>query len=224
LWYLGYPEQALHMTQEALALAQELAHPFSRAFALHYAARLHQCRQEGRATQLQAEAALTLFTEQGVALYAAFSRILQGWAWAAQGHGAEGMAQMRQGLAAYQATGAKLTQTYWLALLAEAYGQIGQVEAGLDAVAEALAAVDTGGERFYAAELYRLKGELMLQSCPLVPTHPNRKPRPDLRKPPHGHLTDLEAEAEICFQQALAVARRQQAKSQELRATISLAR
>jgi predicted ATPase len=159
-----------------------------------------------------------------VARYAAFSRILQGWGLATQGHGAEGMAQMRQGLAAYQATGAKLTQTYWLALLAEAYGQIGQVEAGLDAVAEALAAVDTGGERFYAAELYRLKGELMLQSCPLVPTHPNRKPRPGLRKPPHGHLTDLEAEAEICFQQALAVARRQQAKSQELRATISLAR
>ena len=91
-------------------------------------------------------------------------------------------------------------------------------------MAEALAAVDTGGERFYAAELYRLKGELMLQSCPLVPTHPNRKPRPGLRKPHHGHLTDLEAEAEICFQQALAVARRQQAKSLELRATISLAR
>jgi hypothetical protein len=110
LWYLGYPEQALHMTQEALA--QELAHPFSRAFALHYAARLHQCRQEGGATQHQAEAALMLFTEQGVALYAAFSRILRGWGLAARGHGVEGMAQMRQGLTAYQATGAKLTHRH----------------------------------------------------------------------------------------------------------------
>jgi predicted ATPase len=214
LWYLGYPEQALHMTQEVLA--QELAHPFSRAFALHYAARLHQCRQEGGATQHQAEAALMLFTEQGVALYAAFSRILRGWGLAARGHGVEGMAQMRQGLTAYQAAGAKLTQTYWLALLAEAYGWAGQIQEGLAAVAEALVVVDTSGERFYAAELYRLKGELMLQAQAQGGPSRTRQGR-TARGQGGPHPTPApQAEAETCFQQALVVARRQQAKALEL--------
>jgi predicted ATPase len=109
---------------------------------------------------------------------------------------------MHQGLAAYRATGAELFRTYWLALLAEAYGTAGQVQEGLQALDEALALVDTNGERYWEAELYRRKGELLLQSG----------------------VWDAAPGAEVCFQQALAVARRQQAKALELRAALSLSR
>ncbi len=94
--------------------------------------------------------------------------ILQGWALAEQGQGEEGITQMRQGLAAYQATGAEIARPYFLALLAEAYGKVGQVEEGLSVLAEALALVDKTGERFYEAELYRLTGELTLQKFTVV--------------------------------------------------------
>ena len=90
--------------------------------------------------------------------------ILRGWALAEQGQGEEGIAQIRQGLAALRATGAEVVRPYFLALLAEAYGKVGQTEEGLSVVAEALALVDKTGERFYEAELYRLKGELTLQA------------------------------------------------------------
>ena len=109
---------------------------------------------------------------------------------------------MHQGLAAYRATGAELFRTYWLALLAEAYGTAGQVQEGLQVLEEALALVEKNGERYWEAELYRRKGELLLQS---------------------GGRS-AEQGAEVCFQQALAVARRQQAKALELRATLSLSR
>jgi predicted ATPase len=111
------------------------------------------------------------------------------------------MAQMHQGMAAFRATGAKTLRPYFLALLAAASAQVGQREAGLTLLAEALAVVDDTGERRWAAELYRLKGELLLTRA-----------------------AEHDTEAETCFQQALDVARRQQAKSWELRAALSLSR
>ena len=111
------------------------------------------------------------------------------------------MAQMHQGLAALRATGAEMLRPYYLALLAEAYAQVGQPEAGLTVLAEALAVVDNTGERRWEAELYRLKGELLL-----------------------ARSAEQHAEAEACFHQALDIARRQQAKSLELRAAMSLSR
>ena len=90
--------------------------------------------------------------------------VLQGWALAEQGQSEEGISQIRQGLATYQAIGAGIFQSYYLVLLAEAYGKAGQAEEGLAALAEALTVVDKSGERFYEAELYRLKGELTLQT------------------------------------------------------------
>jgi predicted ATPase len=135
------------------------------------------------------------------ALYLAFSTSLRGWALARQSQGAEGIGQIHQGLAAYRATGAALAQPWHLALLAEAYQHAGQTEAGLAALAEALTAVHNTGERVYEAELYRLQGECLLAGAAA-----------------HG------AEAETCFRQALAIARRQQAKSWELRAAMSLSR
>jgi predicted ATPase len=125
----------------------------------------------------------------------------RGWALAAQGQDEAGIAQMHQGLAAIRAAGQGLGLSSRLAQLAEAYGKSGQAEEGLRLLAEALAHVDHIGERFWEAEVYRLKGELLLQQA--VPDVP---------------------QAEACFQQALAVARRQQAKSLELRAAMSLAR
>jgi DNA-binding winged helix-turn-helix (wHTH) protein/predicted ATPase/class 3 adenylate cyclase len=201
LWHLGYPDQALQRSQAALALAQELEHPYSRVWALSWVAILHWHRQEPQATLEQLEAAVALATEQGFVQWAAQGTILCGRVLATQGHAAEGIAQIQQGLAAYRATGSELLRPYFLALLTEAYRSAGQAEAGLTVLAEALRLVDDTGERWCQAELYRLKGELLLNLS-----------------------AERHAEAALCLQQALDIARHQQAKSLELRATMSLAR
>ena len=160
---LGYPDQTLKRSHEALTLAQELAHPYSLAFALNVAAMLHQLHRQGQAAQERAEALITLSTEQGFAPWAAEGTMLRGWALTTQGKEEEGITQMQQGLAAWRATGVELERPYWLALLAEAYGKVGRVKEGLSVLAEALAQVDKTGARLHEAELYRLKGELTLQ-------------------------------------------------------------
>jgi predicted ATPase len=201
LWLLGYPDQALQGMQHALALAHALSHPFSLVYALTYAARVHQLRREGPEAQAQTEAAMALATAQRFAQWLAQATILRGWALAEQGQGEAGLAQMREGLATYGTTGAQVLRPYFLALVARAYGAGGQLEEGRTALAEALMAVAKTGERFYEAELYRLQGALLL-----------------------ARSGEHHAEAETCFRQALAIARRQEAKSLELRAAMSLAR
>src|SRR5262249_40428186 len=138
LWSLGYPDQALKRIRESLSLAQKLSHPFSLSFALYCAAALYQLRREVKATQEQAEALIALSHEQGFTLREASGVTWRGWALAMQGRGEEGIAQIHQGLAATQATGAELFRPYVLVLLAEAYGKTGQTEEGLSALAEAL--------------------------------------------------------------------------------------
>jgi predicted ATPase len=204
-WLLGYPDQAPQRIRKALTLARTLADPYSLALALFGAAWLHQLRREGQETQEQAEALLALSTEQGFPFLLPLGTMLQGWALAEQGQAEEGIVQMRHGLAASQAIGTELQRSYWLALLAEAYGKAGQAEAGLAALTEALTVVDKSGERSYEAELYRLKGELRLQSESQSSESPPR-------------------EAEACFQKAIEIARRQSAKSLELRSVMSLSR
>jgi predicted ATPase len=201
IWVLGYPDQALQSIHEALTLAQELTHPFSLVYALTMAAVLHQFRREAQAVQERAEALMTLSTEQGFPYWLAFGTILRGWALTAQGEGAEGIAQINQGLAAHRATGAELHRPHFLSLLAEAYGKVGQPEEGLTVLVEALEIVDNAGERNWEAELYRRKGELLLEQ--------------------QGQKV---GEAEACFRKALDIARRQQAKSLELRVAMSLSR
>jgi len=198
---LGYPDQALQSIQEALTSAQELTHPFSMALALDVASVVHQFRRETQAAREHAEALMTLSTERGFAFWLAHGRILRGWAVTVQGEGAEGIAQMRQGLVAYRATGAEIDRLYFLSLLAEAYEKVGQPEEGLTVLAEALTTVDNTGERYWEAELHRLKGKLLL-----------------ILK---GQKVE---EVEECFRKALDTARRQQAKSLELRAAMSLGR
>jgi predicted ATPase len=135
---------------------------------------------------------------------------MRGWALAEQGQGKEGISQIRQGLIDYQATGAELFRPHHLALLAEAYQKNGQVEEGLATLAEALAFVDRTGERFYEAELYRIKGELTLAQSSVTD--------------PRLLVPDPQGEAEACFLKAIEIAQKQQAKSLELRAATSLAR
>jgi predicted ATPase len=163
LWFLGYPEQAVQKEFEANALAEKLTHPHSQVWALNLAAKVHLWRREGPAVQAQAEAMLRLANEKGFPYWVAEGTILQGWAVAEQGQEEEGIALMQQGFSAWRATGAGVAASYCLTLQAEACGRLDQPEEGLRVLAEALATMDKTGERFYMAELYRLKGELTLQ-------------------------------------------------------------
>ncbi len=201
LCHLGYLDQAMQYIREARALAQEVSHPYSLAHALVYEVFSHQCRREVQAVEEQAAATTTLATEHGFAFLLSWGTALHGWALAMQGQSEQGLAEIRQGLAAELATGSKLFQPYFLGLLAEAYGEGGHPEKGLNALAEAVIVMDDAEVRSYEADLHRLKGALLLRQAV-----------------PDAH------QAETCFHQALDIARRQQAKSWELRAATSLAR
>jgi class 3 adenylate cyclase/predicted ATPase len=210
LWSLGYPDQALKRSQEALTLAEGLAHPYSLAYALAFAAMFDLLRREGQLARERAEAVMTLSTKQGLPQFLAFGTFAHGGALAEQGQLEEGIDQIQQSLVALRATGTENQRTENLARLAAAYGKVGRIEEGLTLLAEALALVDKTGERCYEAELYRLKGELNLQQLSVTT--------------PHSPTPNPQAEAEEYFHKALEVARKQQAKSLELRAATSLAR
>jgi class 3 adenylate cyclase/predicted ATPase len=204
LWLLGYPDQAVQRSRTVLLSTSALAHPFSTAYALTLAARLHQCRREVPIVQERAEAVIALSTEQGFPLWSVYGNLLRNWALAARGQGEASIGQMRQSLAVYRAMGAELGRSYYLALLAEAYQYAGQPDEAMTAVAEALATADASEEHVYTAELYRLKGELTLQQFQFS--------------------SSKFQEAEACFHKAIELARRQNAKSLELRTATSLGR
>jgi predicted ATPase len=206
LWCLGYPDQALKRSREAITLAQDLSHPFSLVVALIFAAWLHQFRRERQAVLEGAQRAIILSTEQEFPLWLAYGEIFRGWALAELARGEQGIAQIHQGLATSRATGAEIVRPWFLTMLTEAHKQLGQIPEGLTAVADALVAVDKSGERMCEAELYRLKGELTLQS----------------KVSSRG--LKVEEEAEEFFHRAIEIARRQEAKSLELRAVMSLSR
>ena len=155
---------------------------------------------------------MTVATDQGLPQQIAQSLLLRGWALAENGQGQEGMAQIQQGLAAYQATGTTAQRPYYLALLAEASAAVGQTAEALEALVEALATLNKSVVRWWEAELYRLRGELLLSMSDREKIAPSLPPSVPPSSP------------EECFQQALAIARRQQAKSLELRAAMSLSR
>jgi predicted ATPase len=201
LWCLGYPAQAVRQSQEALTLAQELAHPYSLTLAQHFATWLHYRRREASAVQALADARLTLATAQEFPLHVGYGTCWRGWALAMQDQREAGLEELRQGMAAVLATGQHLSRSSCVILLAEAVGHTGQIEEGLHLLTEALEAFEASGRGDMLTEAYRLQGGLLLrQATPDVP------------------------QAEACFQQALVIARRQQAKSWELRAAMSLAR
>jgi predicted ATPase len=201
LWLLGYPEQALGRHHDALALAHELSHPYSLAYARWSAAIVSQFCRDVSAVYELAVAAVMLSTEQGFALWAAMGTSLRGWALAMQGQGAEGLAQVRQGITAWQDTGAALYVPYFCTVLADVCDHLGHTADGLQALAEAHTLIEQHEERWWEAEVCRLRGVLLLRQ---------RVPKPE--------------EAAAWLQHALDVARSQQAKSLELRAAMNLAR
>jgi serine/threonine protein kinase/type II secretory pathway predicted ATPase ExeA len=206
-WFLGYPEKALGTAGKALRLSQD--HLYSLAYAQTRVAWLHQCRREEKPTQKWAEAAITLATERGFPLFLAMGTILRGWALAAQGKCEEGIEQLHTGLAACRKMGVAMDHPYFLALLAEAYHLNGEPEKGLNALAEALAAVRSSRAFFYEADLYRLKGELLRKA-----------------EQGRGNVSPglLDAPPEACFLKAVEIARQQGSKLLELRAAVSLSR
>jgi len=216
LLVLGYPDQALQKVPEALTLAREQAHANSMGSAAFFATAVHIFRREPEAAREQAEALIALASEQGLPVWLAVGTIARGWALVMQREEEAGIGQIRQGLATYRAAEAKEGQTAILALLAEAYGQAGQVAEGLAVLAEAWECVDRTEERFHEAELYRLEGTLRLQAS----VQRQESSVPNSQSPP----SNPQAEAEGCFQQAIEIARKQQAKSWELRAVMSLSR
>ena len=212
LWILGYPEQALQKSRKALARAEEGAHQhsLSLAAALNWTGLLHQLRGEAELTYERAVAGIALAQQCGFPDWEMIGTIFRDWAAAAQSHNEAPVEQLQKMIAAWCATGAELLRPYLLGLLAEQYGKIGRIEKGLALLDEALAVVNTSAERFSEAELYRLRGELLLVR------DANRLSAQT--SPPRSN-----SEAESCFQKALFVARQQGAKSWELRAATSLA-
>jgi DNA-binding winged helix-turn-helix (wHTH) protein/predicted ATPase/Cdc6-like AAA superfamily ATPase len=218
LWLLGDPDRALAMGGESVCLARQLGHAYSLAFALFFAATLHQRCGQPAASRACAEEALRLSEEHGFLLWSAGAMILRGKAVAEQGALEEGIADIRRGLSAWQSTGAVVNQTYYLALLGDALGAAGHFEEGLAAVAEAMDLAHKTGEQFYEAELYRLKGELLLQQAAQTHARGARARTSPARK------SSCCAEAAACFHKAITIARQQGAQALELRTAKSLCR
>jgi class 3 adenylate cyclase/predicted ATPase len=203
LWAQGFPQQASALLQETLTQAMVWAYPANMAFVLAFATILQQISRDPQATRMQADTLLHLATEQGFPHWGAMATVLRGWALAMQGRGEVGLAQIQHGLQVWKAIGINSVTPYMLSLLADVQRMLGQWTAARAALTEAQALVEATGERWWQAELHRLTGELLLRQDD----------------------TPCQVDsAEACFQQALAVARQQHARSLELRAAMSLGR
>jgi class 3 adenylate cyclase/DNA-binding winged helix-turn-helix (wHTH) protein/tetratricopeptide (TPR) repeat protein len=217
LWQLGFPDLALNRSEEALALAKHCSHPYVLARALHYAASVHQFRRETASVLTCAAALIALAQEHGFTRYLGRGMVMQGWGWVEQGAAEEGLEQLRQGIAVCRSVADEAGLPVFLASLAEACGRMGQPKAGLHELDEALTVAYKTQELRWEAELYRLKGELLLQASGLE-LHAGIS-----RLHTNATLSHC-CEVEALFQRALEVARRQQARSLELRVGTSLSR
>jgi predicted ATPase len=193
---------------------------------------VRQHRREADAARERADSVITLSTGQGFALWLAWASTMRGCAWAHEGRHQQGITQVQEGLAMSLATGTKLARTEFLCVLAEVCIKAGRFEEGGRAVAEALAAADQHESRLCEAEVHRLKGELLLTQSPYDRNGAMRHELTNLQSADQ-ELSPLEglgiryandAEAQSCFERAITIARNQNAKSWELRATTSLAR
>jgi predicted ATPase len=200
LWVLGYPAQASKRSEEALALARELGHPFSLADGLAYGGCMYnKMRRDAEVLKDHAEELMRLSNEKSFVDWLGNGICYRGEALAMLGQVQEGKAHIREGMAVRRSTGARCYLAGVVGSLAEAQAKAGQPEEGLATLAEALALVEETDERHWEAELNRLRAELLL-------------------------MQGDEAEAEASLHKAVEVARRQRAKSWELRATTSLCR
>jgi tetratricopeptide (TPR) repeat protein/predicted Ser/Thr protein kinase len=200
LWLLGYPDRALVHSRESLRLGREVPQHNSRVNALVWATIQHQFRREPEDVYELAKQATALATEQGLRFWLAVSTYQLGSALVARGETGQGLEMMRAGIGGYRAAGALLLQTFNLCALAAALGQAERPHEGLATLDEAQGLMVAHGERFWEAELHRLRGELTLTAG------------------------GDSAEAQSHFERAIDIASNQHAKSLELRATISLGR
>jgi tetratricopeptide (TPR) repeat protein len=218
LWFLGQPKRALDRITEAIALGRALSEPHGLVPSLVFAAILHQLCLNPQMAQEYAEEAVAVSSEHGLVLYQSIARITHAWSLLDHEPTDEAVDQMRQGLAAYHATGAEILRPHFLAVLGHALSRNLQFDEGLQLVEEALEAAHRTGEKSCEAELYRLKGEVLLMRT---------KAEGLSLAGSAGHLSTsksvLVAQAERCFEQAIRIAQRQQAKSWEQRAVLSLA-
>ncbi|HCS49352.1 MAG TPA: hypothetical protein DIW61_14300, partial [Candidatus Aminicenantes bacterium] len=206
LWCLGFQDQALEQSRKMLIVAREVGHPFSLGAALALDSLFHLLRRDVGALEERGAEVARLAEEKGFLFLVGVGIFKLGWVSVRQGRVEEGIAKLHQALDLYQATGVRFTLTDLLGSLAEAYGMAGDIEKGMGFLSQALAEVERGGERYYEAELHRLKGELLLKKAQM------------------NDRAAMEKEAEACFRQSLDVARRQGAKSFELRTAVSLGR
>jgi predicted ATPase len=196
---LGYPEQARARHNAALSAARQLSHLTTLAFTLFYGCILHQLLDDRAGVQDLVTCLTALAEEQGFPIWSAGALIAQGWVLTKSAQEELGVRLIHQGIEAWRATGAEFMVPYFLALLADAYGKLGRAGEGLSLLTQALACVKVSGEHWFEAELHRLQGILLLSN-----------PKKDL------------AQAEASFQQALTIARSQNASLWELRAATSL--
>jgi predicted ATPase len=199
LFCLGYPDQALARSNEAIAEARRLAHPPSLAQSLTAAARLLSLVGDNAALEQRVGELVSVATEQGFPHWRAAGTIYRGWLQANNGNVTGGLCLLRSGSTALRSTGAESLRPYHIALLARAHEIAGQIEEAATQLDGALQIVEKTGERWFAAELNRHKGQLLLQQ---------------------GHTQA----AEELYRKALSIAVEQEAKLWELRAAVSLAR
>ena len=207
LWLRGYPDRAMKLSQEALRLAQDTAHPYTLAYALNWMTMVHQFCRAADGVRRWAEASLPVSGKNGFAHLTAVATVLRGWALVEQGHAKEGLAQSREGVAMSEAGGTVLLRPYSLGLLAAGYAKQGDSAQGLRLLDEALELLEQTGEEWWGAELWRTKG-ILLQSQGIS----------------SGGKTEQAGHVEECLMRARTLARRQQAKALELRAAIDLGR
>ena len=210
LWLLGYPDQAVDTSRRAVGLARQLAQPFSLAYALQYMLILHWLAQDSQATQRVGQELFRLAQQYGFSSFSSLEATHQGWLLLEAGRAGEGMRRIVAGLEGYRSVQIALARPCFLSILAQAYGKAGQAEDGLRVLSQAQELVRKTGERWYEAELYRLRAEMGWQESQ--------------RAKGKSQRSKLEDEAEESLQRGLHIARRQEAKSLELRVATRLAR
>lgn len=201
LFLLGYPDQAVRASRENVALAQEIGRPFALTLALFWDSALHRVLGNVEVARERAEATIALATAHGFSSFVVGGMLLRGGALADGGQIEAGITELRGALDVMRAAGTEWLRPYWTGILAEAYGKAGQPAQGLALLEEAVECMNRTGQRLFEAELQRIKGDLLLAVS-----------------------QDTHAEAEDCLRHAMECARRQSAKSWELRAALSLSR